>query len=279
MTRSGRRSSRRRWSGSRRPQGISVDAYLAQHRGDTTIAGLKTYFTSVIDWIGSVFTRPPDKEMRGLEWGASTRRTTRTSYNAAADRRRRRRAPRRSGGRATTRASTSTCWAARPTRSCSTIRLFDDKTKAAAYEQQTQKAKAEGVSNCPLCAIGDNANKTRIYKQDEMDADHVTAWSKGGATDLEQLRDALRHAQPRQGQQIVALARLALRRREAAARSPAEAPPFGALLSTRQEALELKPNCRSEHPDRRARSMPDRTVIGGKSQSLVDTPHARRPAA
>ncbi len=36
---------------------------------DTDIAGLKSYFTSVIDWIGSVFIRSPDKEMRGLEWG------------------------------------------------------------------------------------------------------------------------------------------------------------------------------------------------------------------
>ena len=51
------------------PEGISVDAYLAKHRHDNDIAGLKTYFNSVIDWVGSVFTRPPDKEMRGLEWG------------------------------------------------------------------------------------------------------------------------------------------------------------------------------------------------------------------
>ena len=64
------------------------------------------------------------------------------------------------------------------------IRLFDEKTKAAAYQRQTTKAKAKGVSNCPLCAVGDNANKTRIYALKEMDADHVTAWSKGGATDL-----------------------------------------------------------------------------------------------
>jgi hypothetical protein len=62
--------------------------------------------------------------------------------------------------------------------------MFDEKTKAAAYGQQTKKAKDGGVSNCPLCAVGENVNKTRIYKLDEMDADHVTAWSKGGETDL-----------------------------------------------------------------------------------------------
>jgi hypothetical protein len=42
----------------------------------------------------------------------------------------------------------------------------------------------KGISNCPLCAIGDNSNKTRIWSLAEMDADHVAAWSKGGATDI-----------------------------------------------------------------------------------------------
>ena len=62
------------------------------------------------------------------------------------------------------------------------IRVFDDKTKRLAYERQTA-AVTTGVSNCPLCAVGTNANKTKIYLMKQMDADHVTAWSKGGATD------------------------------------------------------------------------------------------------
>jgi len=164
-------------------QGVGVDAYLAQHRGDTGIAGLKTYFTSVIDWIGSVFTRPPDKEMRGLDWGSLYERFHAQSYNAAA---------------LNTDAEQLLADPAVQNRKgiyeyllggktdsqLLAIRLFDDKTKAVAYQQQTQKAQSNGVSNCPLCAVGDNANKTRIYKQTEMDADHVTAWSKGGNTDL-----------------------------------------------------------------------------------------------
>lgn len=32
--------------------------------------------------------------------------------------------------------------------------------------------------------MGNNANKTRLYNMDEMDADHVSAWSKGGQSDL-----------------------------------------------------------------------------------------------
>ena len=62
------------------------------------------------------------------------------------------------------------------------VRVFDEATKRAAYEKQTAAAKASGTSNCPLCALGHDANKAKIWKLAEMDADHVTAWSKGGGT-------------------------------------------------------------------------------------------------
>lgn len=64
------------------------------------------------------------------------------------------------------------------------VRLFDEATKKKAYVAQTTTAEASGISNCPLCASGSNANKDRIYKQTEMEADHVAAWSTGGDTSL-----------------------------------------------------------------------------------------------
>jgi len=164
-------------------QGITVDAYLAQHREDTNIAGLKTYFTSVIDWIGSVFTRSPDKEMRGQEWGRLYELYHSKAYNAAqvdADVTSLLGDP----AVASRRGVYEYVLGGKIDHKLLSIRVFDDRTKATKYKQQTEKAKAKGISNCPLCAIGDNANKSRIYKLSEMDADHVTAWSKGGATDL-----------------------------------------------------------------------------------------------
>lgn len=65
------------------------------------------------------------------------------------------------------------------------VRIFNEPTKKAVYTRQTADAKDKGYSNCPLCALGADNNKTRIWKQNEMDADHVTAWSNGGATDIE----------------------------------------------------------------------------------------------
>lgn len=64
------------------------------------------------------------------------------------------------------------------------IRIFDDNIKRVRYNEQTKEARKKGISNCPLCALGNDSNRTRIWKFDEMDADHVTAWSKGGSTDI-----------------------------------------------------------------------------------------------
>lgn len=164
-------------------QKTSVDGYMAIHRQDANITGLKTYFTSVIDWIGSVFTGPPVKEMQGLEWGRLYETYHSTSYNPVtvdAD------VQALMGDPAVTsrKGIFEYILSGKTETQLLSIRLFDERTKKLAYTRQTDEAKANSTSNCPLCAIGNNANKTRIYKQNEMDADHVTAWSKGGATDL-----------------------------------------------------------------------------------------------
>ncbi len=64
------------------------------------------------------------------------------------------------------------------------IRIFEPSVIKTVYAKQTKEAEAKGVSNCPHCVIENGANKSKIWKQSEMDADHVTAWSKGGATDI-----------------------------------------------------------------------------------------------
>jgi len=165
------------------PQGMSLDAYLAQHRWDASIDGLKTYFTSVIDWIGSVFTRPPDKEMRGLDWGRLYELYHSKSYDAAAldsdvD------ALLADPAVHSRKGIYEYLLAQKVDPRLLSIRVFDDTTKTTKYHQQTAGAKTKGISNCPLCAVGSNANQTRVYRLDEMDADHVAAWSKGGRTDL-----------------------------------------------------------------------------------------------
>lgn len=161
-------------------QGMSIDAYMSKHRGEAQIVELEYYFRSVIDWVATTFTLT-DPKMCGLEWGRLYETYHTTPYSPEQVTARVRclladeaiRSPRNVfeyvlGGEQET--------------NLLDVRFFEEKDKKAAYKRQTERAEAKGHSNCPLCAIGDNANKSRIYKLSEMDADHVTAWSKGGAT-------------------------------------------------------------------------------------------------
>jgi len=63
--------------------------------------------------------------------------------------------------------------------------IFDNSIKKTVYARQTNEAQALGISNCPECAKCHAGARIKIYKFNEMDADHVTAWSKGGATSIE----------------------------------------------------------------------------------------------
>ena len=164
-------------------KGETIDSYLAAHRYDTKIDGLKKYFTSVIDWVDSVFTEPR-KEMRGLEWGRLYEEYHKTAYNAAkintevtellADE-----------------AVTSHkgvfeyLLSGKKKTELLSVRLFDEKTKKVAFNRQTKESEKTGKSNCSVCASVKNANQTRIYKLSEMEADHVTAWSKGGNSGID----------------------------------------------------------------------------------------------
>lgn len=167
-------------------QGISIDAYLAQHRQNADIAGMKNYFTSVIDWVDGVFTRPPDKEMKGLEWGRLYEIYHGTSYSAAKVETRINEL-RGDVAVGNSKGIYEYLLGGETQPQLLAIRVFNDNDKRVAYEKQTTEAKAAGVSNCPLCAQGSDNNKARIYELKEMDADHVTAWSRGGATDLSNL--------------------------------------------------------------------------------------------
>jgi len=167
-------------------QGLSIDAYLAQRRQDDHITELRNYFTSVIDWLDAVFIRPPDKEMRGLEWGRLYKTFHTTAYSASKIDARVNEL--RSDPAVTYPKGIYEYLLGGETQpQLLAIRLFGDNDKRIAYETQTAHAEAKGVSNCPLCAQGTDNNRTRIYKMGEMDADHVTAWSKGGDTSLTNL--------------------------------------------------------------------------------------------
>ena len=156
--------------------------YMSRHRYDTNINELKTYFNTVIDWVSGVF-KDVEKEMCGLEWGRLYETYHKQAYNPTqvsaevqklyADsyvKNRRGIFEYILGGSVDTKLLD--------------VRVFDEATKKLVYTKQTTVAESKKESNCPLCALGHDANKSKIWKLTEMDADHVSAWSKGGATDI-----------------------------------------------------------------------------------------------
>ena len=159
-----------------------VKEYMSQHRHDTNITELRNYFNSVIDWIGSVFL-DVESEMRGREWGRLYETYHTRPYNPAEISQAVRQLygdPYVKDRRGIFEYVLGGC----QDKKLLDIRIFDEATKRIVYRRQTDAANASGESNCPLCAQGHEANRTRTWKQTEMDADHVTAWSKGGATDI-----------------------------------------------------------------------------------------------
>lgn len=163
-------------------KGQKVEEYMAAHRFDDNINELKTYYTTVIDWVSGVF-RDVKSEMRGLEWGRLYETYHGQSYSPAKISdiiqnlygdpyvlHKRGVFEYILGGETDTKLLE--------------IRVFDDVTRKTVYWQQTADAKSKGISNCPLCAVGRDANKNKIWELNDMDADHVAAWSKGGGTDI-----------------------------------------------------------------------------------------------
>lgn len=160
----------------------NVGDYMSQHRHDDNIKELKTYFNTVIDWITTTF-KDIKKEMCGLEWGRLYETYGKKPYN-----------PNELSKRVKelyddpSIGNKKGIWeyllGGEKDKRLLDVRIFDKKTKEEAYKRQTNKAQKENISNCPLCAVGDNANKTKIWTLKEMEADHVTAWSRGGESTL-----------------------------------------------------------------------------------------------
>jgi hypothetical protein len=166
------------WVSSSKDKDIS--GYMNEHRQDNNINELKKYFTSVLDWVSGIFTDVV-KEMKGLEWGRMYEEFHKNSYDP-------------------TKVSKTVqklladvyvknkrgifefILGGEKKKNLLEIRVFDDAVKQSVYKQQTSEAKKKGISNCPLCAVGHDVNKKKLWDLKDMDADHVTAWSKGGKT-------------------------------------------------------------------------------------------------
>ena len=159
-----------------------VAHYMSLHRQESDISELTTYFDTVVDWVSATFA-DVYREMCGLEWGRLYETYHQQPY--AADEVAQRVAALMADESIRQKSGIfEYILGGEQVPSLLNIRVFEDRTKRSAYTRQTQQAKAAGHSNCPYCLQEGKANRDRIWDLKEMDADHVTAWSRGGATDI-----------------------------------------------------------------------------------------------
>ena len=154
-------------------EGKTIEEYMAEHQHDTHATPLKQYYKSVIDWVELTFPKYRSKLMKGLEWGLLYNEYGKNVYNPNAleaeivellkddD------VTRQKGvyeyllsGKTKERALS--------------IRQFTENERRTLYERQG------GI--CPLCKA---EGKTKIWSIEEMHADHITPWSRGGHTTLD----------------------------------------------------------------------------------------------
>ncbi|MDK8693635.1 DUF262 domain-containing protein [Corynebacterium sp. MSK158] len=162
-------------------KGTTIDSYMAKHREDDNCNELQTYFTAVIDWAASVF-KMTDTSMRGIAWNTLYERYSSKGYNTT-------------DMTATAKELLSDpqiqskkgiyeyLLGGKTDTKLLNVRVFTEAVKKRVYKRQTDAAKQQGISNCSYCAIGHDEKKAKIWALKEMDADHVTAWSKGGSTE------------------------------------------------------------------------------------------------
>ena len=141
---------------------IEIEDYMAQHQHDTNCSDLWLYFKGVMDWVQVTFPHYR-KEMRGLEWGILYNRYKDGKYD-----------PKTLEARIValmedddvTKKSGIYEYLLGGAEKCLSIRSFSLRMSRAAYERQ------KGI--CPKCG--------KHCEMEEMQADHITPWSKGGKT-------------------------------------------------------------------------------------------------
>jgi Restriction endonuclease len=149
-----------RWIAAR--DGKEIEDYMAAHQHDTNCNEIWLYFQTVINWVKATFPKYR-KEMKGLEWGAFYNKHGTGKFD-----------PKQFETQIVdllededvTKNSGIYEYLLDSDEKHLSIRVFTPKMARAAYERQ------KGV--CPKCG--------KHFEIDDMQADHITPWSKGGKT-------------------------------------------------------------------------------------------------
>lgn len=143
--------------------GIEIEDYMSQHQHDTNCNELWLYFHAVIDWVKVIFPNYRGKLMKGLDWGIFYNKYGSGKYD-----------PKTLESRIVELLDDEDIsnqkgiyeYLLDGEEQHLNIRAFSPKMARTAYERQ------KGV--CPKCG--------KHFEIEEMQADHITPWSKGCKT-------------------------------------------------------------------------------------------------
>ena len=149
--------------------GIDIRDYMSTHQHDTNCNELWLYFQSVISWVKALFPHYRGKLMKGLDWGIYYNKYSKGNYD-----------PGELENRIVTLLDDEDVsnqkgiyeYLFDGDERHLNIRAFSNKMARTAYERQN------GI--CPKCQ--------KHFAIEEMQADHITPWSKGGHTVPENLQ-------------------------------------------------------------------------------------------
>lgn len=143
----------------------NIEIYMGKHQHDPNAIALWNHFNSVINWVKAIFPKYR-KEMKGIEWGDLYEKYGSGVWDAIAMEKE---IARLMADSDVKKKKGIYSYVFDHDEHHLDIRAFDDNTKREVYEKQ------KGV--CKNCG--------KHFKIEEMEADHITPWSKGGHTVIE----------------------------------------------------------------------------------------------
>lgn len=157
-----------------------IKTYMSAHQGDANALKLWSYFQSVITWVEATFVKKRKKWMNGLDWGYLYNEFKDNVYDAKQIEVETKKLM--LDDDVTNKKGIYPFLLTHKEKFLS-IRAFSDAQRQAAYEQQ------QGI--CPICG--------GHFELAEMDADHITPWSEGGHTLMENCQMLCKECNRRKG--------------------------------------------------------------------------------
>ncbi|MFA5247939.1 MAG: DUF262 domain-containing protein [Candidatus Paceibacterota bacterium] len=144
--------------------GIGIEDYMSIHQHDTNANEMWLYFQGVINWVKAIFSNYR-KEMKGLEWGIFYNKYKDFKYTPSImeDRIKELMDDDEVGNK---KGIYKFLLSGEKDQSSLNLRTFDEKITTKVYERQ------KGI--CPIC------DPSKHYEFEEMEADHIVPWVKGG---------------------------------------------------------------------------------------------------